>query len=187
MSFEQSENVRMNADGGALRIRAAAALALRELDLLRSSGPATQKTFEAEVERIAQEKLRPHGCDLFVHRIDGGTAGVAIKIQGAGIAHDLIKNFFHRDNGSVLEKKNMKLGLKSQKLMVTGGLLDVARTIAEAVAAGQVDVVIWIRDWDESVNEAQPAAKVELPTASHKPNGTSPQGSLWRQTMGYRT
>jgi NAD(P)-dependent dehydrogenase (short-subunit alcohol dehydrogenase family) len=39
----------------------------------------------------------------------------------------------------------MKLELKGQKVLVTGGLRDVGRTISEALAAGQVDVVIWIR------------------------------------------
>ena len=103
MSFEQTDEVRVDDDGSALKIRTAAALALKELDLLRSSGPVTEEAFEAEVERIAQEKLRPHGCDLFVHRIGGGTTGVAIKVQRAEIAYDLIKSFFHQDNGSVLE------------------------------------------------------------------------------------
>ncbi len=105
MSFEQTDEIREGDDGGALKIRAAAALALKELDLLRSSGPVTQEVFEAEVERIAQEKLRPHRCDLFVHRIGGGMAGGAIKIQRAEIAYDLIKSFFHQDNGSVLENE----------------------------------------------------------------------------------
>jgi len=79
----------------------------------------------------------------------------------------------------------MKLELKGQKVMVTGGLRDVGRTISEALAGGQVDVVIWIRNWDDQVNEDQPEAKVESLMASHKPNGTLPHPSLWRETMGY--
>jgi NAD(P)-dependent dehydrogenase (short-subunit alcohol dehydrogenase family) len=81
----------------------------------------------------------------------------------------------------------MKLELKGQKVMVTGGLRDVGRTISEALAGGQVDVVIWIRNWDDQTNEAQLGEKVELPMASHEPNGTSTRTSLWRETMGYRT
>ena len=81
----------------------------------------------------------------------------------------------------------MKLELKGQKVMVTGGLRDVGRTISEALAGGEVDVVIWIRDWDDLVNEAQSVAKAELPTALHGPSGTLPHPSLWRETMGYQT
>lgn len=46
--------------------------AIRQLDQLRSSGPAPQKTLDAEVARIAQEKLQPYRCDLVVHRMDDG-------------------------------------------------------------------------------------------------------------------
>jgi len=81
----------------------------------------------------------------------------------------------------------MKLELKGQKVMVTGGLRDVGRTISEAFTGGQVDVVIWIRGLDDEVNEARPVEKVELPTASHRPNGTFPHLSLWRETMGFQT
>ena len=39
------------------KIRAADAIALKELDQLRSGGPMTQEALDAEVARIAREKL----------------------------------------------------------------------------------------------------------------------------------
>ena len=53
-------------------IRKAAAIALKELDQLRSGGPMTHEALDAEVARIAREKLQPYGCDLVVHRMDDG-------------------------------------------------------------------------------------------------------------------
>jgi hypothetical protein len=49
------------------KIREAAAVALKELDRLRSGGPMAREAFDAEVARITQEKLHPYGCDLVVH------------------------------------------------------------------------------------------------------------------------
>src|SRR5437870_8362304 len=54
------------------KIRAAAAIALKELDQLRSGGLMTQEALHAEVARIAREKLHPYGCDLVVHRMADG-------------------------------------------------------------------------------------------------------------------
>ncbi len=85
------------------KIRKAAAIALKELDQLRSGGPMTQEAFDAEVARIAQEKLQPHGCDLVVHRVDDGVTRFLIKVQSTGRGYDLIKSFFHRDNGLIPE------------------------------------------------------------------------------------
>jgi hypothetical protein len=42
-----------------VKIRAAAAIALKELNQLRSGGPMTRETFDTEVGRIAREKLHP--------------------------------------------------------------------------------------------------------------------------------
>jgi hypothetical protein len=39
---------------------------------LRSTGPTSRETLDAEVARIAQEKLQPYRCDLVVHRMDDG-------------------------------------------------------------------------------------------------------------------
>jgi hypothetical protein len=79
-------------------IRKAAAIALKELDRLRSV-PVAQEAFDAEVARITQEKLQPYGCDLVVYRTDDGVARFLIKVQSTGREYDLIKSFFHRDNG----------------------------------------------------------------------------------------
>ena len=54
------------------KIRAAAAIALKELDQLRSGGPMTQEALDAEVARIAREKLQSYGCDLVVLRMANG-------------------------------------------------------------------------------------------------------------------
>ena len=42
------------------KIREAAAAAIRQLDQLRSTGPTPRETLDAEVARIAQEKLHPY-------------------------------------------------------------------------------------------------------------------------------
>jgi hypothetical protein len=91
--FEASYNARV------AKIRKAAAVALKELDQLRSSGPVTREAFEAELTRITQEKLQPYGCDLVVHWMDDGVMRFLIKVQSTGREYDLIKSFFHRDNG----------------------------------------------------------------------------------------
>jgi hypothetical protein len=90
--FEARYNARV------AKIREAAAVALKESDRLRSAGPVTQEAFDAEVARITQEKLQPYGCDLVVHRTADGIARFLIKVQSTG-EYDLIKSFFHRDNG----------------------------------------------------------------------------------------
>ncbi len=82
------------------KIRKAAAIALKELDQLRSGGPMTQEALDAEVARIAKEKLQPHGCDLVVGRKDDGVTRFLIKVQRTGKRYDLIKSFFHRDEDS---------------------------------------------------------------------------------------
>lgn len=74
------------------KIREAAAAAIRQLDQLRSAGPMPRETLDAEVARIAQEKLHPYGCDLVVHRTDDGVTRFLIKIQSTGRKYDLIKS-----------------------------------------------------------------------------------------------
>ena len=91
--FEAMYNARV------AKIRKAAAIALKELDRLRSGRPVTQEAFEAEVARITQEKLQTYGCDLVVHRTDDGIARFLIKVESTGRECDLIKSFFHRENG----------------------------------------------------------------------------------------
>ena len=87
------------------KIRKAAAIALKELDQLRSGGLMTQEALHDEVARIAREKLHPYGCDLVVHRLDDGVTRFLIKVQSTGRGYDLIKSFFHRDNGLLPEVK----------------------------------------------------------------------------------
>ena len=85
------------------KIRKAAGIALKELDQLRSGGPMTQEALDAEVARIAREKLQPYGCDLVVHRLDDGVTRFMIKVRSTGREYDLIKSFFHRDDGLIPE------------------------------------------------------------------------------------
>jgi hypothetical protein len=85
------------------KIRKAAAIALKELDQLRSGGHMTGETLDAEVERIAREKLHPYGCDLVVHRMGDGVTRFLIKVQSTGRGYDLIKSFFHRGDGLIPE------------------------------------------------------------------------------------
>ena len=80
-------------------IRKAAAVALEELDRLRSAGPMPVEAFDAEVARITREKLQPYGCDLVVHSMGDGVTRFLIKVRSTGREYDLIKSFFHRDNG----------------------------------------------------------------------------------------
>ena len=85
------------------KIRKAAAIALKELDQLRSGGPMTQEALDAEIARIAREKLQPHGCDLVVHRTADGITRFLIEVQSTGRRYDLIKSFFHRDDRLIPE------------------------------------------------------------------------------------
>ena len=94
--FEARYNARV------AKIRKAAAIALKEIDRLHAGGAIAREAFDAEVARITQEKLHPYGCDLCIHRTDDGIARLLIKVQSTGRKYDLIKNFFHRDDGSPL-------------------------------------------------------------------------------------
>ena len=78
-------------------------MALKELDQLRSGGPMTQEALDAEVARIAREKLQSYGCDLVVHSMGDGVTRFLIKVQSTGRGYDLIKSFFHRDYGLIPE------------------------------------------------------------------------------------
>jgi len=82
------------------KIREAAVAAIKELGLFRSAGPVTHEALDAEVARIAREKLRPCGCDLVVHRMDNGVTRFLIEVQRTGRRYDLIKSFFHREDST---------------------------------------------------------------------------------------
>ncbi|HEU5238865.1 MAG TPA: hypothetical protein VFU37_17160 [Pyrinomonadaceae bacterium] len=90
--FEAKYNARV------AKIRKPAAIALEEIDRLRSGGPMAGEAFDVEVVRITQEKLQPYGCDLVIHRTDDGIARFLIKVQSTGRKYDLIESFFHDDN-----------------------------------------------------------------------------------------
>jgi len=83
------------------RIREAGAAAIKELSVFRSTAPVTQEELDAEVARIAQEKLHPFGCDLVIHRRDDGITRFLIEVRNTGRRYDLIKSFFHREDGSM--------------------------------------------------------------------------------------
>jgi hypothetical protein len=100
MNSEARSEFNAEYDDRVQKIRKAAAIALKELDQLRSGGPMTQEALDAEVARIAKEKLQPHGCDLVVWRKDDGVTRFLIKVQRTGKRYDLIKSFFHRDEDS---------------------------------------------------------------------------------------
>ncbi|HEY2102430.1 MAG TPA: hypothetical protein VGH08_04170 [Chthoniobacterales bacterium] len=82
------------------KIREAATAALKELSLFRSAELVSQEALDVEAARIAKEKLRPYGCDLVVRRMNDGVTRFLIKVLSTGRSYDLIKNFFHRDDGS---------------------------------------------------------------------------------------
>jgi NAD(P)-dependent dehydrogenase (short-subunit alcohol dehydrogenase family) len=81
----------------------------------------------------------------------------------------------------------MILDLKGKKVVTLGGRNSVGRAIAEAVAREGADAVIWLREWNDDLNQAEllPLTQLELP--SNQLNGTSPHMSLWRQTMARKS
>jgi NAD(P)-dependent dehydrogenase (short-subunit alcohol dehydrogenase family) len=77
---------------------------------------------------------------------------------------------------------NLKLG--TQKVLVTGGAQNAAQAISRALAQGDVDLVIWIRDLNLNSDPVD-----ELTNSNGKepaiPSDRTPHASLWRETMGY--
>jgi hypothetical protein len=100
-TFETHHEFETKYDDRVRKIREAAAAAIKELSLFRSTGSVTQEALDAEVARIAQEKLQPHGCDLVVERMDDGITRFLIKVQNTGKRYDLIRSFFHSDHRSI--------------------------------------------------------------------------------------
>jgi len=99
MSSELRNELDIKYEERVWKIRGAAAAAIKELNQLGSAGPVSWAALDAEVARIAQEKLHPHGCDLVVHWRDDRTTRFLIRVQRTGREYDLIKSFLHRDNG----------------------------------------------------------------------------------------
>jgi NAD(P)-dependent dehydrogenase (short-subunit alcohol dehydrogenase family) len=78
------------------------------------------------------------------------------------------------------------LDLRGKKVVVTGGKHSIGRAIAEAVAREGADAVIWLRQWNDEVNEANVLPIQQLEVASQLANGATPT-SLWRQTMAKKS
>jgi NAD(P)-dependent dehydrogenase (short-subunit alcohol dehydrogenase family) len=80
----------------------------------------------------------------------------------------------------------MTIDLREKKVVVIGGKHSIGRAIAEAVAREGAEAVIWLRQWNDEVNEAKGLSIVQLEVASQQANGTAPT-SLWRQTMAQKS
>ncbi len=100
MNSEARHEFDVKYEGRVQKIREAAAAAIKQLDQLRSGTNAPQ-AFDAQVARIAQQNLHRYGCDLIVHRTADGATRFLIEVQSTGRRYDLIKSFFHRENGSI--------------------------------------------------------------------------------------
>jgi NAD(P)-dependent dehydrogenase (short-subunit alcohol dehydrogenase family) len=81
----------------------------------------------------------------------------------------------------------MILDLKGKKAVVIGGRNSIGRAIAEAVAREGADVVIWLREWNDNLNQSEVLPLTQLEVPSQQPNGTSLHTSLWRETMAHRS
>jgi len=80
----------------------------------------------------------------------------------------------------------MTIDLREKKVIVIGGKHSIGRAVAEAVAREGADAVIWLRQWNDEVNEAKGLSIVQLEVASQQANGVAPI-SLWRQTMAQKS
>jgi NAD(P)-dependent dehydrogenase (short-subunit alcohol dehydrogenase family) len=76
----------------------------------------------------------------------------------------------------------MTLDLREKKVVVIGGRHFIGGAIAAAVAREGADAVIWLRQWNNEVNEAKVLPMAQLEVASQQANGAGPT-SLWRQSM----
>jgi len=65
----------------------------------------------------------------------------------------------------------MTLGLKGKKVVVIGGKHSLERAIAEAAANKGADVVIWLRKWNDEVNEGKVLRITLLEVPSQLCNG----------------
>lgn len=99
MSSEVKDKLDIEYEDRVRKIREAAAAAIKELDQLHSAGYVSRAVLDAGVARIAREKLHSYGCDLVLHWKDDRTTRFLIRVQRTGREYDLIKSFFHRDNG----------------------------------------------------------------------------------------
>jgi hypothetical protein len=98
MSFQLRNELDIRFEDRVRKIREAVSAAIKEFEKLRSTELMTRATFDAQVARIAQEKLHPYGCDFVVHRMDA-VARFVIRVRRTGRSYDLIERFFYSDNG----------------------------------------------------------------------------------------
>ena len=99
MNSDKRENGSDSSNDCALKIRVAAATALKESDQLRSAGPVEQEALDAEVARIAHKKLGLEGDDLVVQRRRDDLARLLIKIRRGEAGYDLAKKFLDENKG----------------------------------------------------------------------------------------
>jgi hypothetical protein len=79
------------------KIREAAALALNQLEALRSAKSLTTAAFRVEVGRISDQMLERYGCELTMHDAsEGRSSRFTIQMRDAHRTYDLIADFFHR-------------------------------------------------------------------------------------------
>jgi len=79
----------------------------------------------------------------------------------------------------------MTRDLRRKKVVVINGKHSIGRAIAEAVAREGADVVIWLRKYDDELNEAKVLPITPLEVPSQPTNGAAPT-SLWRQTNRHK-
>ena len=80
----------------------------------------------------------------------------------------------------------MVLDLQGKKVVVTNGKHSIGRAIAEAVAREGADIVIWLRQCNDELNEANLLRITRLEIPSQISGGAAPT-SLWRQTMAHKS
>ena len=81
---------------------------------------------------------------------------------------------------------SMILDLRGKKVVVLGGEQSIGRAIADAVARKGADVVIWLRQCNDELNEASTLPMTHLEIPAPAPN-RAPLISLWRQTIARKT
>ena len=99
MNAEKSENGSDSSKGRTLKIRVAAAVALRELEQLRSAGPVSQEARNLEVGQIAYKPLPAAEHDLAVQRRRDDLARLLVKIRRGEAGYALVKKFFDEHQG----------------------------------------------------------------------------------------
>ena len=99
MNSKKSANGSDSSKERTLKIRVAAAGALRELEQLRSAGPVSQEARNLEVGQIAYKPLPAEEHDLAVRRRRDGLARLLIKIRRGEAGYALVKKFFDEHHG----------------------------------------------------------------------------------------